>query len=121
MAYDPLDPNTDCFRPPAIPTLVGCLHCQQEYESFLIEWRVEKCADGKDHGFWCCPTPDCGGRGFGFDIFPVDPNYRDENGNLMWCSDEGEDELTEEELAELDGTDPDVPPGERPPDEDLPF
>lgn len=91
MAYDPLDPNADCFRPPAIPTLVGCLHCGEEYDSYKIEWRVHTNADGKQQGFWCCPTPGCDGCGFGFDIFPVDPDYRDENGDKMWISDDDED------------------------------
>jgi len=35
--------------------------------------------------------PGCDGKGFGFDIFPVDPEYRDENGELMWHGDEEED------------------------------
>ena len=84
----PDDPNTDPFHPPAIPTEVFCLHCQREYDSYLIEWRVETCADGKERGFWCCPTPDCGGRGFGFDIFPTDPEYRNEDGESFWSEDD---------------------------------
>jgi hypothetical protein len=89
---DPLDPSTDPFHPPAIPTLVGCLHCGQAYESYQIEWRVETDADGKPHGFWCCPVTGCSGRGFGFDILPLDPHYRDERGG--WIQD---DEGTEDE------------------------
>jgi hypothetical protein len=92
MPYDPLDGSTDMFRPPEISTLVGCLHCGQEYDSYQIEWRIETDADGKPHGFWCCPIPGCDGKGFGFDIFPVDPDYRDENGELMWCSDDNEED-----------------------------
>lgn len=91
----PLDPDSDPFRPPAIPTEVGCLHCQQEYESYLIEWRVFVEGDGKEHGFWCCPTSGCDGKGFGFDIFPTDPTYRDENGDLIY-SDDGEEEIDED-------------------------
>lgn len=89
-AYDPLNPETDCFKPPAIPTEVCCLHCGCEYESYLIEWRVEQSVDGKQHGFWCCPTPGCDGRGFGFDILPTDPEYVGEDGEAMWSSDEDE-------------------------------
>jgi hypothetical protein len=92
MTYDPLDPDRDPFKPPAISTLVHCIHCNEEYDSFRIEWRIAPDADGKQHGFWCCPMPGCGGMGFGFDIFPVDPEYRDENGEFMWCSDEDDDE-----------------------------
>src|SRR5438552_14924820 len=86
--YDPLDPSGDPFGPPAVPTLVACLHCGEEYESDRIEWRVEQDADGRPHGFWWCPTTGCDGKGFGFDILPVDPNYRDEHGG--WVHDDEE-------------------------------
>ena len=76
------NPETDPFRPPAIPVEVCCLHCGHEYESYLIEWRND--AEDPSHGYWCCPTEGCDGRGFGFDIFPTDPEYRDEHGHAMW-------------------------------------
>jgi hypothetical protein len=101
-AYDPLNPDTDCFKPPAIPTEVCCLHCGCEYESYLIEWRVEDSDDGQPHGFWCCPTPGCDGRGFGFDILPTDPEYIGEDGEEMWSSDEDD-----EDDADFDPDDPD--------------
>src|SRR5438105_3242386 len=90
MPDSPLDPDADLFKPPAIPTIVSCLHCGEEYDSYLIEWRLE--SGTALMGFWCCPTPDCDGKGFGFDIFPVDPDYRDDNGNKMWCDDDGKDD-----------------------------
>jgi hypothetical protein len=113
MAHDPLNPDNDPFGPPPISTIVHCIHCGEEYDSYKIEWRVEHDADGGVHGFWCCPMPGCDGKGFGFDIFPVDPEYRDENGELMWCSDDDEEfedgEFTDDEdefddgvFAELD-------------------
>jgi hypothetical protein len=105
--YDPLNAEADPFHPPAIPTLVGCLHCGEEYDSYLIEWRVEQDIHGNPHGFWCCPTPNCGGRGFGCDIFPCDPEYRDENGELMW-SDDGFDEEDFDEDEFIDDFDKDV-------------
>lgn len=87
--YDPLDADADPFRPPILSTLVHCLHCGEEYDSYRIEWRIETDRDGgRPHGFWCCPITHCDGRGFGFDIFPVDPEYRDEEGNQLWCNDE---------------------------------
>lgn len=92
-AYDPLNPDTDCFKPPAIPTEVCCLHCGCEYESYLIEWRVQTTDDGKTHGFWCCPTLGCDGRGFGFDILPTDPDYVGEDGEAMWSFDEDDPDL----------------------------
>jgi len=90
MAYDPLDAQSDPFRPPAVATLVACLHCRQVYESYEIEWRIETNADDKPHGFWCCPHENCGGQGFGFDILPIDPEYRDERGGWMRSDDDEE-------------------------------
>ena len=89
--YDPLDSDGDIFKPPAIPTIVGCLHCGQEYDSYRIEWRVLTDHEGNPHGFWCCTIENCDGKGFGFDILPVDPDYRDENGEKMWIDDEEEE------------------------------
>jgi hypothetical protein len=83
---DAFDPDSDPFRPPSVSTLVACLHCGQEYDSFRIEWRIERCSDGKEHGFWYCPIEGCDGRGFGFDILPVDPDYQDEHGG--WVHDD---------------------------------
>ncbi len=96
MADDVPDPEQDCFKPPAQPVEVHCLHCQREYESYLIEWRIEEYRDGSKHGFWCCPTPGCDGRGFGFDIFPTDPDYRNPDGQKMWNDDDDEEWLDEE-------------------------
>lgn len=99
MAHDSLNPDNDPFAPPVISTVVHCIHCGEEYDSYRIEWRIERDADGQSHGFWCCPMDNCDGKGFGFDIFPVDPEYRDENGELMWCSDgsDEEDEFDDDE------------------------
>jgi len=97
MAHDSLNPDNDPFAPPVISTIVHCIHCGEEYDSYRIEWCVEQDADGQPHGFWCCPMPGCDGKGFGFDIFPVDPAYRDEDGELMWvCDDEEDDELDDD-------------------------
>lgn len=106
--YNPLDPTGDPFGPPALSTLVACLHCGQEYDSYRIEWRIETNADGKPHGFWCCPIAGCDGMGFGFDIFPVDPEYRDEHGELMWVSD-AEDEDADGDALFIDDVDASEP------------
>lgn len=90
MADNDSNPNHDPFGPPAVSTVVQCLHCGEQYDSYRIEWRVETDADGKQHGFWCCPIPGCDGIGFGFDILPIDPDYRDENGG--WCGGDDEDD-----------------------------
>lgn len=96
------NPDTDPFRPPAIPTEVCCLHCGQEYESYLIQWREEADERGQVHGFWCCPTPGCDGKGFGFDIFPTDPEYRGEDGEPLWSIDDCEEDPA---LDDLDNED----------------
>lgn len=67
------NPDTDPHRPPAIPTQCFCVHCGQEYESYLIEWH-EHVVNGRPAGSWCCPTPACAGKGFGQDILPTDPD-----------------------------------------------
>jgi hypothetical protein len=76
------DPYADCFHPPSVSTRVLCLHCHEIYDSFLIEWRLmPRGEDGEGlPGHWCCPTPDCTGAGFGFDIYPLDPDYQDPDG-----------------------------------------
>jgi hypothetical protein len=93
----------DCFKPPDEPVRVRCLHCGQEYDSDAIDWR-------DDCGMWCCPVPDCGGAGFGFDIFPVDDDF--------W-SDEPE---AFDDLDELDDTGGPNAPGEPGrPDDGIPW
>jgi len=95
------DPDADPFRPPEVPIEVHCLHCGRDYDSYLIEWREEADANGRLHGFWRCPTPGCGGMGFGFDILPADPDYQDERGGWAWSDDE-QDEYDEVEYDEED-------------------
>jgi hypothetical protein len=82
----------DPFAPPEIPREVGCLHCGETYESYLIEWRVESLANGGEQGFWCCPTPGCDGKGFGFDILPTDVNYQDEHGGWIHSDDDADED-----------------------------
>jgi hypothetical protein len=93
----PSDPQSDPFRPPEIPTEVECIHCGETYESYLIEWRVSTDEDGKEQGFWCCPTPGCDGMGFGFDILPTDSTYSDERGGWIQDDEDGDEENLDEE------------------------
>jgi len=107
MSDDPFeasdsDADRDPFRPPAISTLVGCLHCGEEYDSYQIEWRIETCHDGKKRGFWCCPMEGCDGRGFLFDIFPVDPDYRDEDGNPVFTQDDEDGDDQDDDADDYD-------------------
>ncbi len=68
--------------------------------------KVINSPDGFD-GFWMCPTPNCSGAGFTFDIFPTDPQHPANEG---WSDDDGEffcDEDEEEEpAAEYDPNEP---------------
>jgi hypothetical protein len=105
---DAADRDGDPFRPPEIPTEVCCLHCGETYESYLIEWRVEAKAEGGEQGFWCCPTPGCGGIGFGFDILPTDPEYQDDHGGGWSYTHDGDEDPDEGTFGE--GADPE-PPG----------
>jgi hypothetical protein len=73
--WDADDPRRqrDCFAPPSEACECYCLHCGRVFMSDRI-WlqRVVGGRDGFD-GFWMCPTPNCDGAGFTFDIFPTDP------------------------------------------------
>jgi hypothetical protein len=105
-----LDPASDPFHPPATSTLVSCLHCGKEYDSYRIEWRILETADGRPHGFWCCPIPGCDGKGFGFDIFPVDPDFHDERGGWVYDDEAEESDATEDRSDKGDAAaDSDVP------------
>jgi len=131
-SHDPTDPTGDPFGPPPISTEVFCLHCGEEYDSYRIEWRVLDMEDGSKHGFWCCPIEGCDGKGFGFDIFPTDPEYRDENGEAMWTTDDEDDSYEEDFLEDEEFMEKefDPPPAkdvrsvdrkEPPPEDQIPF
>ncbi len=115
------DPNSDPFHPPTVPVEVHCIHCGQEYESYLIHWEEFDTESGRQ-GFWCCPTPGCDGKGFGFDIFPTDPDYVDEHGNKMWHDDE-EDAESEDFFDDETGSNGKHLPGSNDPvgPSDIPF
>jgi hypothetical protein len=71
--------NFDPARPPTLATLVKCERCGREYESSRIEER--RTEDGEGRPQWCCPIPGCTGRGFGFNILPVNRQYHNEEGD----------------------------------------
>ncbi len=88
--------DDDPFGPPEQPTQVHCLHCDRDYMSDLIQW-CEDVVDGQVSGFWRCPTPGCDGAGFGFDIFPTDPDWVDPTGRLQYIdADEDDDEFDDD-------------------------
>jgi hypothetical protein len=94
---DRVDPK-DMMSPPKVPCECYCLHCQRTFMSDGI-WlqRVINARDGFD-GFWMCPTPNCGGAGFTFDIFPTDPAHP-ANAGWHYCDDD-DDEDAELEVDE---------------------
>jgi hypothetical protein len=98
MSELPPEALRDCFRPPDVPVEVHCIHCGREYDSYLIWWD-EEIVDGERSGFWRCPTPGCGGAGFGFDIWPTDPDYVDPRTGEKMCFffDEDDDEACDED------------------------
>ena len=51
------------------------MHCRRTFMSSEM-WFQRVIGDPQGFkGFWMCPTPNCGGAGFTFDIFPTDPNH----------------------------------------------
>src|SRR5579864_3374786 len=91
----------DCMAPPTAPCECFCLHCRRIFMSDQMWFqRVKGARDGFE-GFWMCPTPNCSGAGFTFDIFPTDANHP---GNAGWHSfdDDEEGEFDEESDEEWD-------------------
>jgi hypothetical protein len=67
---------------------------------------LQKVIGGRDgfDGFWMCPTPNCSGAGFTFDIFPTDPNHP---ANENWHYDDGDEDEEEESTGDDAEWDPD--------------
>lgn len=96
---DPGDDRRDPMAPPEVPCECWCMHCNRTFMSDKI-WFQKVIGDpsGFD-GFWMCPTPNCDGAGFTFDIFPTDPAHPANEG-WHYFDDEGEDD--EEQDGEWD-------------------
>jgi len=58
--------------------------------------RVVNARDGFP-GFWMCPTPNCDGAGFGFDIYPTDPHHPANDGWTGEDDDEYDEDYDEDE------------------------
>jgi hypothetical protein len=97
----------DQFAPPAEPCECYCLHCNRVFMSDQI-W-FQRIVNSKDSliGFWMCPTPNCGGAGFTFDIFPTDPDHP-ANAGWSCCDDEDFDEDFDDVYGEIEFSDPDL-------------
>lgn len=82
----------DPFAPPTEPCECSCLHCGRTFMSAKMWFQRVK---GSEDGFWMCPTPNCGGAGFCFDIFPTDPKHPANDG---WHhSDDDEDQAYDDD------------------------
>ena len=87
----------DPMAPPAEPCECYCLHCRRTFMSDRIWFqRIINDPDGTLAGFWMCPTPNCGGAGFTFDIYPTDPTHP-ANAGWHYCDDDEDDDDDEEE------------------------
>ncbi len=101
MATDAPPPppdRDDCYAPPAEPCECFCLHCQRVINSADMWLQAIVGSPDGFNGFWMCPTPNCGGAGFTFDIHPTDPDHP---ANAGWHSDDGEDDEEDAEIAAL--------------------
>ena len=98
---DPLpspDPH-DCYAPPAEPCECFCLHCQRVINSADMWFQPVTGSPDGFAGFWMCPTPNCGGAGFSFDIHPTDPDHPANEG---WHHDDGDGAYDEDEDQDTD-------------------
>lgn len=93
--------GAEYFKPPEIPTQICCMQCGEIYESYLIQWRDGEGPPGLS-GAWCCPTPGCSGVGFLFDIWPTDPEWRDEYGDRVCFFDDDDDDEFDDEEEDFD-------------------
>ncbi|HWE04122.1 MAG TPA: hypothetical protein VG326_17075 [Tepidisphaeraceae bacterium] len=91
----------DQFAPPMEPCECFCLHCRRTFKSDAIWFQKIKGGRNDFDGFWMCPTPNCGGAGFTFDIFPVDPDHP---ANAGWFHD---DDISDQALPWDDDDDDD--------------
>ncbi len=99
----PKEAMEDVFKPPKEPCQVECIHCGNVYSSSEIVW-----VESGDGGFWRCPIGDCGGAGFGFDIYPIDPAEAAKYGIHSFSFDE-DDEDDEEYHEDYDDQEDEAP------------
>lgn len=105
VPYLPGPEPDDCFAPPEEPCECYCLHCGRTFMSDRMWFQAVINSRDGFRGFWMCPTPNCGGAGFTFDIFPTDPDHPANDG---WYDDDEEDDA-EESGEEAEAWDPAEP------------
>ena len=97
----------DCFAPPKDPVECYCLHCQRTFMSDQIWFqRIVGRSDDELDGFWMCPTNNCSGAGFTFDIFPTDPDHP-ANSGWFDSDDDEEDDYDPAEDEDIEAFNPD--------------
>ncbi len=80
------------FPPPDEPIMVFCMHCGKEYmSSEMVPPDGTRSPIMMDRMWWC-GTPGCSAGGFGLDVFPVDPEWKDPKGLLHIITDSDEEE-----------------------------
>ncbi|MEA2710762.1 MAG: hypothetical protein QOF78_3363 [Phycisphaerales bacterium] len=90
--------HDDPFGPPKIACECYCLHCRRIFMSSEIWFqRIKNAQHGKLDGFWMCPTPNCDGKGFSFDIFPTDPAHPANEG---WSGDDDDEDRDDDDDAD---------------------
>jgi hypothetical protein len=89
------DPN-DPMGPPAEPCECWCMHCRRTFMSGEIWFQRIINDPGGFNGTWMCPTPNCDGAGFTFDIWPTDPEHPI-NKECVFCDDSDDEEFEEDE------------------------
>jgi hypothetical protein len=104
------DQPDDPYGPPKEPCECWCMHCNRTFMSSEL-WFQRVIGDPQGfEGFWMCPTPNCSGAGFTFDIFPTDPDhpanegwhYTDDDEDVEFDDDDDDDDDAEYD-PELDG------------------
>jgi len=63
----------DSLGPPEQSVLCKCWHCGEQYQSSKMFYgHKEGIVTLNNTPLWWCPTEDCDGAGFRFDIHPVE-------------------------------------------------
>jgi len=103
----------DQMAPPKEPCECWCMHCRRVFMSDQM-WFQRVINDPHGFpGFWMCPTPNCSGAGFTFDIHPTDPNHP---ANADWYYDDGDEDEDDDDVP-WDDQPSDDAEGEWDPDE----
>ena len=109
--YELSDPK-DSMSPPKEPCECWCMCCRRTFMSTEMWFQRVLNDPAGFNGFWMCPTPNCGGAGFNFEIFATDPEHP---ANKEWVhsddpddDDSGEGEFQDDYSGDLEAMDGDA-------------